>query len=55
MAPRCRSHPRAVNQKKRASYPHLEIIANLAVALEVEPAELLRIPLVKARSSGDTR
>ena len=31
--------------EKGASYPGLEIIAKLATVLEVEPAELLRIPL----------
>jgi transcriptional regulator with XRE-family HTH domain len=30
--------------EKEASYPGLEIIAKLATALEVEPAELLRVP-----------
>ena len=32
--------------EKGASYPGLEIIAKLATVLEVEPAELLRVPLV---------
>ena len=31
--------------EKGASYPGLEIIAKFAALLEVEPAELLRIPL----------
>ena len=39
---------------KAASYPGLEIITKLATVLEVEPAELLRMPLGKARSRGDT-
>jgi transcriptional regulator with XRE-family HTH domain len=30
--------------EKGASYPGLEIIAKLAMVLEVEPAELLRVP-----------
>jgi transcriptional regulator with XRE-family HTH domain len=30
--------------EKGASYPGLEIIAKLATVLEVEPAELLRVP-----------
>jgi transcriptional regulator with XRE-family HTH domain len=30
--------------EKAASYPRLEVIAKLATVLEVEPAELLRIP-----------
>ena len=30
--------------EKGASYPGLEIIARLATVLEVEPAELLRMP-----------
>jgi transcriptional regulator with XRE-family HTH domain len=30
--------------EKGASYPGLEIIAKLATVLEVEPAELLRLP-----------
>jgi transcriptional regulator with XRE-family HTH domain len=30
--------------EKGASYPDLEIIAKLATALEVEPADLLRFP-----------
>jgi transcriptional regulator with XRE-family HTH domain len=41
--------------EKGASYRGLEIIAKLATVLEVEPAELLRMPLSKARSRGDTR
>jgi ATP-dependent DNA ligase len=32
------------NLEKDASYPGLQIIAELATALEVEPAELLRVP-----------
>ena len=45
------AHSAAVNRiyfsklEKGASYPGLEIIAKLATVLEVEPAELLRIPL----------
>ena len=39
--------------EKNASYPRLEIIAKLATVLEVELAELLRMPLDKARSRGD--
>jgi transcriptional regulator with XRE-family HTH domain len=31
--------------EKGASYPGLEIIAKLVTVLEVEPAELLRMPL----------
>jgi hypothetical protein len=34
--------------EKGASYPGLEIIATLAAVLEVEPAELLRVPPRKA-------
>ena len=30
--------------EKGASYPGLEIIAKIATVLEVEPAELLRVP-----------
>jgi hypothetical protein len=30
--------------EKAASYPVLEIIAKLAAVLEVEPAELLKVP-----------
>ena len=30
--------------EKGASYPGLEILAKLATVLEVEPAELLRVP-----------
>ena len=41
--------------EKNASYPRLEIIAKLATVLEVELAELLRMPLDKARSRGDTQ
>ena len=37
--------------EKGASYPGLEIIAKLATVLEVEPAELLRVP----RSEGRPR
>jgi len=33
--------------EKGASYPGLEIIAKLATVLEVEPAELLRLPAPK--------
>ena len=45
--------PVAVNRtylsklEKGASYPGLEVIAKLATVLEVELAELLRIPLGK--------
>ena len=31
----------------RASYPGLAIIAKLATVLGVEPAELLRVPIVR--------
>jgi transcriptional regulator with XRE-family HTH domain len=34
-----------------ASYPGLEIIAKLAAVLEVEPAELLKMPVVKGKRS----
>jgi hypothetical protein len=37
--------------EKGASYPGLEIIAKLAAALEVEPAELLRVPLAPRSTS----
>jgi hypothetical protein len=40
--------------EKGAGCPGLEIITKLATVLEVEPAELLRMPLGKARSRGDT-
>ena len=33
--------------EKGASYPGLEIIGKLAAVLEVEPAELLKLPLRK--------
>jgi hypothetical protein len=33
-----------MTSNKAASYPGLEIIAKLATALEVEPADLLRFP-----------
>jgi transcriptional regulator with XRE-family HTH domain len=33
--------------ERAATYPGLEIIAKLATALEVEPAELLRVPAAK--------
>jgi transcriptional regulator with XRE-family HTH domain len=33
--------------EKGVSYPGLEIIAKLATVLEVEPAELLRVPAAK--------
>jgi hypothetical protein len=35
-----------------ASYPGLEIIAKLATVLEVEPAELLRVPPAKGNPDG---
>jgi transcriptional regulator with XRE-family HTH domain len=39
--------------EKGASYPGLEIIAKLATVLEIEPAELLRVP--GARATGWAR
>jgi hypothetical protein len=39
-------------QEKGASYPGLEIIAKLATVLEVEPAELLRMPAGKGEREG---
>jgi hypothetical protein len=38
------NHSRLRRRWKGASYPGLEIIGKLAAALEVEPAELLRVP-----------
>jgi transcriptional regulator with XRE-family HTH domain len=35
--------------EKGASYPGLEIIAKIATVLEVEPAELLRVPAPKGK------
>jgi len=35
--------------ERGAAYPGLEIIGKLAVVLEVEPAELLRLPIAKAK------
>jgi hypothetical protein len=40
------------NLEKDASYPGLQIIAKLATALEVEPAELLRMPLWQRKSGN---
>jgi transcriptional regulator with XRE-family HTH domain len=37
--------------EKGASYPWLEIIAKLATVFEVEPAELLRVPLAPRSTS----
>jgi transcriptional regulator with XRE-family HTH domain len=37
--------------EKGASYPGLEIIAKLARALEIEPAELLRVPPMPKRNA----
>jgi transcriptional regulator with XRE-family HTH domain len=37
--------------EKAASYPGLEIVAKLATEIEVEPAELLRVPIVP-KSAG---
>jgi transcriptional regulator with XRE-family HTH domain len=37
--------------EKGASYPGLEIIAKLATVLEVEPAELVRVPVRPAKPS----
>jgi transcriptional regulator with XRE-family HTH domain len=37
--------------EKGASYPGLEIIGKLAAVLNVEPAELLRLPLRKRKRS----
>jgi transcriptional regulator with XRE-family HTH domain len=36
--------------EKGASYPRLEIIINLATVLEVEPAEMLRVPASEGRA-----
>jgi transcriptional regulator with XRE-family HTH domain len=36
--------------EKGASYPGLEIIAKLATVLEVEPAELIRLPPPQPKS-----
>jgi transcriptional regulator with XRE-family HTH domain len=47
------AHEAAVNRsymsklEKGASYPGLEIIGKLATALDVEPAELLKLPARK--------
>jgi transcriptional regulator with XRE-family HTH domain len=38
--------------EKGVSYPGLEIIAKLADALEVEPAELLKLPVGESRRSN---
>jgi hypothetical protein len=38
--------------EKGASYPGLEIIAKLVTVLEVEPAELIRLPGVPQPKSG---
>jgi transcriptional regulator with XRE-family HTH domain len=37
--------------EKGASYPGLEIIAKLATVLDVEPAELLRMPAAERKRS----
>ena len=39
--------------ERKRQLSELEIIAKLATVLEVELAELLRMPLDKARSRGD--
>ena len=36
--------------EKGGSYPGLEIIGKLAAVLEVEPAELLKLPVKRTRS-----
>jgi transcriptional regulator with XRE-family HTH domain len=37
--------------ERGASYPGLEIIAKLAMVLQVEPAELLRMPVTRRRTA----
>ena len=38
--------------EKGISYPGLEIIAKLAIVLEVEPAALLKLPTRRAQRRG---
>jgi hypothetical protein len=45
------NHSRPRRRGKGASYPGLEIIAKLATVLEVQPAELLRVPARKRKHS----
>jgi hypothetical protein len=43
------NRPDLCKLEKGASYPGLEIIAKLSTVLEVEPAELLKVPASKGR------